>query len=208
MTTPALSTTFVPDPSRMISVPAPDSIGNQCGDLPTVPLWGRGLLPTVPVIRDRQLDQTIPTFRKSSDDILDYTVDFTQWLASTGDTITAFTATVSAQGSTEYPLTLTSAGIYMSKCISMFLASGFPNTQSTVAVTATTSQGRTHRFTFAVDVTADGVPTAPPAAPTAPAEHTNPTDTGGTSTTGSGTVTSGTTTSGSGGTTPTTPTNG
>lgn len=192
MTTPALSTTFVPDPSRVISVPVPDSVGSQCQNLPTVPLWGRGLLPTAPVLQDRQDNPTIPTFRKSSDDILDYTVDFTQWLAATGDSIADFSATVSAQGSTEYPLTLTAAGIYRSKSVSMFLASGFPNTQSSISVVAVTEQGRTHRFTFAIDVTADGVPTAPPAAPTTP---TTPTTTTPTTTTGTGT---GTTTTGTG----------
>lgn len=87
-----------------------------------------------------------PRYDQSPTDVLDYDVDFAQWLES-GDTVTAATATISGDGTIvidSYSNTTTAAKVWVS--------GGAAGDEATVQVVAETAGGRTKTNCFRIRI--------------------------------------------------------
>ncbi|NHN83680.1 hypothetical protein GOB93_03370 [Acetobacter musti] len=99
---------------------------------------------------------------KSSEDVLDYTFDFTEWLQGTSDTITGITPKVMNPLGGDFDLTAVIQGVFNSTKAVIVLASGPPGSEVKLNVTIGTAQGRRKTVRVIVPVNSDTEPTAPP----------------------------------------------
>lgn len=96
---------------------------------------------------------------KSSADVMDYTLDFTQWIGLTGDTVSNVTVNVPTSTQT-YPVVAIATQVN-GPLATFLLASGMPNTQTAFTVEITTAQGRV--YSQAVQIVVTGTTPATPA---------------------------------------------
>lgn len=81
-----------------------------------------------------------PTITKDPDDVLDYSWDWTDWLASIADTIASYTVTVDG-------ITLDSHGIAGS-VVTAWLSGGVIGQEASATCQVTTAGGRIHDVTL------------------------------------------------------------
>ena len=80
---------------------------------------------------------------KASADILDYYIDFTSWLASTQDSLTAITsASVTTLQNDEYDLDIESQTLINSSQVQLFLGYGHSGVTESIDLLVETVQGR------------------------------------------------------------------
>ncbi len=136
MTASELPDSLIPSPLRLYTVPGLPATTQGCGcSVPAVQPRGittmTGFVPEMPA--------------KSSAAVLDYGVDFTDWLVDTGDTIQAggVSATVTTAAGFPYDLTVVWADVCNGTQAIIMLASGPAGSFQIVNVQAITEQGRT-----------------------------------------------------------------
>ncbi|NHO33939.1 phage fiber-tail adaptor protein [Acetobacter fallax] len=173
MTTAALPNSLIPSPLRIYTVPGiPPAQSGCCSPIPTAQ---RGVTTTTGFIPE------LPA--KSSAAILDYSVDFTNWLVDTGDTITSggVSAAVKTAGGFSYDLAVVWAEPYNGTQAVVMLTSGPAGTFQIVNVQAETEQGRTctQQIIVPISRTTETVDPAPTSTTTGSGE-TSPDATGGT----------------------------
>ncbi|WP_291365389.1 hypothetical protein [Acetobacter sp. UBA5411] len=155
----SLPDTLIPSAARTYVVPA-DASPDVCGGVST---WDalriRGIIPMFSG-SSCQCKARFPA--KSSADILDYAVDFSAWLADTGDTIETVSVTFPDTTGLTYDLTDLWADVYQGETVVIMLASGRPGTKQRVVVTVETTEGRTKAVPIEIKITRATPATDPP----------------------------------------------
>lgn len=165
----SLPDNLIPSASRTYIVPA-ERQPEACGSAST---WDalrlRGIIPSFGA-SSCQCRATFPD--KSSADVLDYAVDFSAWLADTGDTIETVLVTYPDTTGLTYDLTDLWADAYQGETVVVMLASGRPGTKQRVVVTVETVEGRTKAVPIEIKITRATPATDPPATVQIPADAT------------------------------------
>ncbi|NHN93459.1 phage fiber-tail adaptor protein [Acetobacter sicerae] len=155
----SLPDNLIPSASRTYVVPA-ERQPEACGSVST---WDalrlRGIIPEFGGA-SCQCRATFPP--KSSADILDYAVDFSSWLADTGDAIEVVSVTYPDTTGLTYDLTDLWADVYQGEIVVIMLASGRPGTKQRVVVTVETVEGRTKAVPIEIKITRATPATDPP----------------------------------------------
>lgn len=137
---------FIPSPDRTYTVPYAGTMNSSQDTGVWSPPWRRGLnILSPPSAFSCNTDNDIRFIRmtpKSSADIVDYSVDFSEALEDTGDTILTVIPKVLSVAQSPYDLTVMYVGVYENTTASIIVASGIPSSLQEVDIQIQTKQGR------------------------------------------------------------------
>lgn len=158
----SLPDNLIPSASRTYVVPA-ERQPEACGSAST---WDalrlRGIIPS---FGGAACQCRADHFKKASADVLDYQVEFADWLGDGGDSIVSVSVSFPDNTGNAYDLVALWAKLADDTTAVLMLASGERRKKYSVVVTVVTEQGRTKTATIYVTITRDTPDTMPPSNP-------------------------------------------